>query len=710
MAHCRRAQKEPGSPKGCRLLRDVLFLFFILIVAGQASPVYAQVECCGETAWYRQWMLTMKSAWAEDLKQAAQLVTALKDWVGGLTGFNNQFSDFTDQYDKKEGEKVAAKDVLGALRSKLDSTQSEQEQAQEIAVANAENVSERDEQEEDPNVTAIISNLVLVRQAQAEMFPYAQAVEDTITQSNMSWNRGSSLTDTMNYGPFYTLLSQNMDCPAPGTPYANNLKGGNAALDLAPDRCVEKFTDGTINTEAADINFIATMMVSPGDPGPLFVFPALKTIEEKGAGGAIIKTRLPVPDDNLLKLEDADGKAAETFTGQQLWMAAVKFCFYAMGPRPARPASTTMMTPTGLSIGAQWDQCAVVQAAFARQCADLIAYHTIPYCGDNLRGGVYDKLCADTLIACEAASALGASLPFGCNHPLSMYRAELASQLACFPTERYLYEKEGEGEDEAVGVGETVLESEWCTRNYAQWKKKVELQNSNFLLALKAFLKMKDCWPEWSPEHSIGTAEQVAAEKAQKEAAAQARAEAAEKAELEALAEEEKARTGDPRSITEMVEDFWKQWKETIGTARTIPAPTTPSTSTSSTYASAADWLAAHGIVPFTTGYYGNGQCVAFVRGVYTSLPPASTWEKGDPVTSALAPGTPIATFNFDGKYGPPNSPGGIAGGSHTAIYLGQDPENPNNIIVAHQWVTGSGSGGVITSSVPASKYFTIKS
>jgi hypothetical protein len=38
-----------------------------------------------------------------------------------------------------------------------------------------------------------------------------------------------------------------------------------------------------------------------------------------------------------------------------------------------------------------------------------------------------------------------------------------------------------------------------------------------------------------------------------------------------------------------------------------------------------------------------------------------------------IAPGTPIATFNFNGAYGPPDSPGGESGVTHTGIYLRQD-------------------------------------
>jgi hypothetical protein len=79
-----------------------------------------------------------------------------------------------------------------------------------------------------------------------------------------------------------------------------------------------------------------------------------------------------------------------------------------------------------------------------------------------------------------------------------------------------------------------------------------------------------------------------------------------------------------------------------------------------------------------------------------------------------IAPGTPIATFNFDGAYGPPDSPGGASGVSHTGIYLGQDA---SGVQIFDQW---SGSGGAQIHTIPwsswsggtaeaGSHYYTIK-
>jgi hypothetical protein len=134
-------------------------------------------------------------------------------------------------------------------------------------------------------------------------------------------------------------------------------------------------------------------------------------------------------------------------------------------------------------------------------------------------------------------------------------------------------------------------------------------------------------------------------------------------------------------------------------------------TGTQGSSATAADYQ------QYVGSYYGaNEQCVSLTRDFDSSLPPSSQWQQGELVEGAtdIAPGTPIATFNFDGAYGPPDSPGGASGVSHTGIYLGQDA---SGVQILDQW---SGSGGAQIHSIPwsswggstaeaGSHYYTIK-
>lgn len=75
----------------------------------------------------------------------------------------------------------------------------------------------------------------------------------------------------------------------------------------------------------------------------------------------------------------------------------------------------------------------------------------------------------------------------------------------------------------------------------------------------------------------------------------------------------------------------------------------------------------------------GSGHCVPLVQ-ASTGAPATSEWRQGPMVRGTLniAPGTAIATFEPDGRYGNRTD-----GSSHAAIYLGQTPEG---IIVIDQW------------------------
>lgn len=74
-----------------------------------------------------------------------------------------------------------------------------------------------------------------------------------------------------------------------------------------------------------------------------------------------------------------------------------------------------------------------------------------------------------------------------------------------------------------------------------------------------------------------------------------------------------------------------------------------------------------------------NGHCVALVREC-AGLPHTSAWRRGELVRgSGCAPGSVIATFDADGRYGNHTD-----GRSHAAIFLG---EHTDGLMVADQWV-----------------------
>jgi hypothetical protein len=119
----------------------------------------------------------------------------------------------------------------------------------------------------------------------------------------------------------------------------------------------------------------------------------------------------------------------------------------------------------------------------------------------------------------------------------------------------------------------------------------------------------------------------------------------------------------------------------------------------------------------YVGSYYGaNEQCVSLTRDFDSALPPSSLWQQGEQVEGAtdIAPGTPIATFNFNGAYGPPDSPGGRI---RRQSYRHLSWQDASGVQILDQW---SGSGGASIHTIPwsswggntaeaGSHYYTIK-
>jgi hypothetical protein len=141
----------------------------------------------------------------------------------------------------------------------------------------------------------------------------------------------------------------------------------------------------------------------------------------------------------------------------------------------------------------------------------------------------------------------------------------------------------------------------------------------------------------------------------------------------------------------------------TQGTSGTSSGSGTPG-STPASAATLADYQ------QYVGSYYGaNEQCVSLTRDFDSSLPPSSQWQQGEQVEGAtdIAPGTPIATFNFNGAYGPPDSPGAhpasvipafILGKTRAAFRFSINGRGP----VARQSTPFRGAHGVRTQPRPA--------
>ena len=109
------------------------------------------------------------------------------------------------------------------------------------------------------------------------------------------------------------------------------------------------------------------------------------------------------------------------------------------------------------------------------------------------------------------------------------------------------------------------------------------------------------------------------------------------------------------------------------------------------------------GFARYLGSYHGDSQwCAALTRALVPGLGPTSLWRPGGPVQGNIdiAIGAPVATFSNewpDGTmhYGPPESPGGARGVSHTGLYMGQDA---SGVYLLNQY---QNSGGAVITFFP---------
>jgi len=98
-----------------------------------------------------------------------------------------------------------------------------------------------------------------------------------------------------------------------------------------------------------------------------------------------------------------------------------------------------------------------------------------------------------------------------------------------------------------------------------------------------------------------------------------------------------------------------------------------------------------------------RGQCAQLTEAL-SGVGTTPTWKQGVQVrgNTSLAPGTPIATFNYNwggrARYGSEAQPVGVSGMSHTGIYLGQDA---NGVYMLNQWNSNGHCSGATVSYYP---------
>ena len=475
------------------ILSVLLFACVCVIASGTPSSVRAQVIPPGSTVIDAAANASMTGAnvakeqtLLDRIKNWAEQITAFKFIIDIFVGFNDMFSEFTKNFINKTGIKDAAEHAGVVIKSAVDKIIYEDKIKTTLAVKESQLAAAAAEKAASGNGGSVLCNTIVAHQGPAILYEFALAVENALTSTLMNMYRPDGGT-----GPLYVANSRAMDCHPTTGPRKNDLNSSNKR-DNPPAKCLETDEKGAPNDDVEDIDTTSPGALA-GAPGPDLALPPIVDVQRTATDGTVTTYKAPMPDDSLLA-NDESGLGAETFVAQQNFIAAMKFCIHAMGPRPAPPSGKAMMTPQGLLMTAQWNRCASMQVLFVRQCARMVAKHTQPNCA-----GKMSAICGEAILACEAAVALGADLPFSCTQPPSLYRIELASHMACFGRERLLG-----GTGEGTKPTETVQGSNTCAVGLAKWKTLQAKEDVDFLIGLKAMRKLRNCWPTGTVAPSIG--------------------------------------------------------------------------------------------------------------------------------------------------------------------------------------------------------------
>ena len=333
-------------------------------------------------------------------------------------------------------------------------------------------------------------NNVTARKGPAIVYPFTIFIENTVTAANEALFLGSGADGD---GPYYAAFGRLLSCPSndPNDPRHLDPRTGLRQMEY-PEECLDE--DDIF--EGADI----TARIVTGEILELMMPPFVDQ-EVTLPDGAKHKIKIPKVDESLLEAKsgdpanaDAEEYAREAFRAQKAFMAGWKYCVRAMGSRMTPPAGSGITTAQGIVTTAGWHHCASVQSNFIRACAKMLAKHTKPNCAysDEQSGVTFDELCTVSLMACDAAKALDATLPFNCRAPLSLYEAEYASHMACFAQLRLMGDNNRPRPNDRHG-------KDICSVAYEKWQTRIEKEKAAFVAAQEQLASMRDCWPTNQP-------------------------------------------------------------------------------------------------------------------------------------------------------------------------------------------------------------------
>ncbi|WP_301100303.1 hypothetical protein, partial [Propionivibrio sp.] len=275
-----------------------------------------------------QWVAQAKS-WLTEFAMLSELITLkgiLDDVIGdNLNTIANIFS--------------AGQEAEAELRTRLTQATVEADAQQGAAEKAAKLASEKTPPTKQNQQ---LCNIITTRQAPIALNLFTKMLAAKITEQIGNRYRGPGADGS---GPQYAADERDLRCGK-----VNGVKTANP-LDGYPARCVPD-----------DPDLIDADLKMPTYDTVLVMPPLLPQTITTASGPVTINVPSPYEVDD-------DGRVNEDYKAQQLWVAAVNYCYFAAGPRPTPPSGADLNSPEGIARTAAFDRAQALESTFVAQCA-----------------------------------------------------------------------------------------------------------------------------------------------------------------------------------------------------------------------------------------------------------------------------------------------------------------------------------------------------
>jgi hypothetical protein len=436
------------------------FVFLVMLLTGAAAPRPAWAQDCCSSGAAATW-----STWLQEKAEMLKEITIIGDMLNIIQFFFDAFKDFVKLFGEKIDLLTATVHIDQSLQSVVQLNLAKQQVGVTIdSTINGVVTQTAVDRYRNP-YSKVDCYTYLMRQGLAN-FNFTSTVANALLEMTEKRYLGP---DRDGNGPQWAADAiKGMGCSPSGDVPANYPRGIPSA-SVPPDSC--KDTTGKYEgllTSSRLISGAYTLEVPPFKPqtivGPKVSFTA----------------NVPNPDPNNQY--------------QMWWMAAAAWLNNLVGARPTPPSGAAILTPEGIAASAQWNHCASVESALAKQCADLIAKYTRPNCNDANERAKYRSLCDLGYQTCNAAAIAGIKISdypdINCVKGLSKYQFEFLANLVCLTSET--------AKQHALGGASTQQNTQannQCAIAWMTWQDQL-ISEQNACSEVAAKLAKLDCWPD----------------------------------------------------------------------------------------------------------------------------------------------------------------------------------------------------------------------